>query len=259
MGGAKTLFNIIERKIMNTTKKTLLLSAMLGVFAAIIWNVTATELTPPVPLVQSVGVGIIDPPSGVYRSYSFLNDNVAGIMVTNAGGAGATIVTNDFGCTNLTQYIRQVPGTVLPPGTLYTNALINPYFWVLDNQAAIYQAKTATRAWKDVPIPQNVGTLGGYSNLLLTIAQSGALSTATNVNTFVFLHSVDGQIFDTNDTWTVTCPRITGTNVSGTNVYVPPSFFSGYRIMRLGLLNAGTNSPVTTNYIHVIKLSGIGT
>lgn len=219
----------------------------------------AAENSPPVPLTQNVGGSSVDTSIGVIRNNSFLVSGYAGIMITNAGGAGAVICTNDYGCTNLTGFIRQSPGTVLPSGQLYTNALINPYYWMLDAQNAIYQGKTGVRLWKDVDIPVNAGLLAGYSNLVLSIEESGASTATTNQNTFVFLHTVDGRIFDTNDTWTVTGPRVNGTNVNGTNIVVPITFVNGFRRLRMFQLQAGTNSPATTNYIHDISLNGANT
>jgi hypothetical protein len=58
------------------------------------------------------------------------------VAITNSGTG--TLVTNDWGCTNLNVYKRQKPGAWMfsTDATYVTNGLVNPYYWLKDTTNA---------------------------------------------------------------------------------------------------------------------------
>ena len=220
--------------------------------------VRAIEITPPVNVsVQVANNGASTLPVR-YRSESFLPADTF-FAITNSGTG--TLVTNDFGCTNLIQYkrIRPSGGTFYTTNTYVTNALVSPYYWQIDGTNAIYMQFTGKPAWLDVPTWCDA--FGNVStNLSISVAVTGASTATTNTIPLTFAKSADGMYYDTNSgaVFSTTIGPIVGTNTFATNMFPPSSFLAGARYIRLLWPVSGTNSPTTTNFFNSLSLNGYG-
>lgn len=229
-------------------------SAILALLFVAATAVQAIEITPPTTVLSAVGSAPVGTPNG-FKSVSFLASGYTAFAITNSGTG--TLVTNDFGITNLIGYTHLVPGSgFLSTATYVTNGYISPYWYLKDGGSAIYTQTTAKPAWGDVPVwPDANGAVSG--NTVISVSASGQASTTTNTDTFYFVKSCNGQFYDTNQIFSFSL-QMNGTNAVSTNAIPPASFLTGARSIRLLYISAGTNAPTTTNFIHDISLNGTG-
>lgn len=207
---------------------------------------------------------------------SFLSSQAAGMALPNYS-------TNVFGVTNLTTYFPVTNFNVVygTNTTLVTNRFINPYLQAGNpgvtnsllgtNTGLYYQSKlsystnstgsiTVGNAFQDVPMwADGLGDLSG--NMAITIAVCGEHANVTNVATFTFLRSGDGQNFATGtgvaDAFTVAVTA-NGTTQVVVTTNLPSVFMQGARVIRLQSIGLPTNSvALTTNlYINAVGIHG---